>query len=90
MATPLIFLKASRFLYVTSLLFLQLSFSENGSYNSSEEKEKVAAARTVCYGKEIGFGSQSMKIAEASSRLVFRFLKIVQEMERCFRYRALP
>ena len=49
-------------------LFLQLSFSENGQNSSSEEKEKVAKTQLMCYGKEIGFGNQSMKIAEASSR----------------------
>lgn len=35
------------------LLFLQLSFSENGHYGSSEEKEKVAETRQMCYGKGI-------------------------------------
>ena len=47
---------------------LQLSFSENGPLSSSEEKEKVAETDDTCYGKEIGFCSQPMKIAEASSR----------------------
>ena len=47
---------------------LQLSFSENGPLSSSEEKEKVAETDVTCYGKKIGFGSQPMKIAEASSR----------------------
>ena len=50
---------------------LQLSFSENGPLSSSEEKEKVAESRDMCYGKEIGFGSQPMKIAEASSYLPY-------------------
>ena len=69
---------------------LQLSFSENGPLSSSEEKEKVAESRDMCYGKEIGFGSQPMKIAEASSRLFVRFFEIVDKMERCFRYHAFP
>ena len=57
---------------------LQLSFSENGHWSSSEEKEKVAETDDTCYGKEIGFGSQPMKIAEASSRIRPRFLEIVE------------
>ena len=57
---------------------LQLSFSENGHWSSSEEKEKVAETDDTCYGKEIGFGSQPMKIAEASSRIGPRFLEIVR------------
>jgi hypothetical protein len=69
---------------------LQLSFSENGPLSSSEEKEKVAEKEGTCYGKEIGFGSQPMKIAEASSRLFVRFFEIVDKMERCFRYQAFP
>ena len=69
---------------------LQLSFSENGPRSSSEEKEKVAETDDTCYGKEIGFGSQPMKIAEASSRLFVRFFEIVDKMERCFRYHAFP
>ena len=69
---------------------LQLSFSENGHWSSSEEKEKVAETDDTCYGKEIGFGSQSMKIAEASSRASPRFFEIVVEIERCFRYHAFP
>jgi hypothetical protein len=44
----------------------------------------------TCYGKRIGFGSQPMKIAEASSRLFVRFFEIVDKMERCFRYHAFP
>ena len=44
----------------------------------------------MCYGKEIGFGSQSMKIAEASSRAKPRLFEIVVEIERCFRYHAFP
>jgi hypothetical protein len=54
------------------VLFLQLSFPENGLDSSSEGKEKVAEAQRMCYGKEVGFGNQPMKIAEASSRGVFR------------------
>ena len=69
---------------------LQLSFSENGPLSSSEEKEKVAETDDTCYGKEIGFGSQPMKIAEALSRLYVRFLEIVDKIERCFRYLAFP
>ena len=78
-------------LYVISCCsHLQLSFSENGPWSSSEEKERVAETDDTCYGKKIGFGSQPMKIAEASSRGVFRFLEIVQKIERCFRYHAFP
>ena len=60
---------------LSPVLFLQLSFPENGSYNSSEGKEKVAESQQTCYGKEVGFGSQPMKIAEASSRGRFRSLR---------------
>ena len=78
-------------LYVISCCSrLQLSFSENGPLSSSEEKEKVAETNDTCYGKEVGFGSQPMKIAEASSRLFVRFFEIVDKMERCFRYQAFP
>ena len=78
-------------LYVISCCSrLQLSFSENGHWSSSEEKEKVAETDDTCYGKEIGFGSQPMKIAEASSRGSFRFFEIVVKKERCFRYHAFP
>ena len=69
---------------------LQLSFSENGHWSSSEEKEKVAGMDDTCSGKGIGFGSQPMKIAEASSRLYARFFEIVHKIERCFRYQAFP
>ena len=79
------------FLYVISCCSrLQLSFSENGPLSSSEEKERVAETDDTCYGKTIGFGSQPMKIAEASSRGSFRFFEIVQKNERCFRYHAFP
>ena len=78
-------------LYVISCCSrLQLSFSENGPWSSSEEKERVAETDDTCYGKTIGFGSQPMKIAEASSRGPFRFREIVQKIERCFRYHAFP
>ena len=66
------------------------SFPRMGLWSSSEEKEKVAETDDTCYGKEIGFGSQPMKIAEASSRLFVRFFEIVDKMERCFRYHAFP
>ena len=79
------------FLYVISCCSrLQLSFSENGPWSSSEEKERVAEMDDTCYGKEIGFGSQPMKIAEASSRRLFRFFETVLKVERCFRYHAFP
>ena len=79
------------FLYVISCCSrLQLSFSENGPWSSSEEKERVAETDDTCYGKGIGFGSQPMKIAEASSRRRFRFCEIVCKQERCFRYHAFP
>ena len=57
---------------LSPVLFLQLSFPENGPDSSSEGKEKVAETRQTCYGKKVGFGSQPMKIAEASSRGRFR------------------
>ena len=83
--------ESSAFLYVISCCSrLQLSFSENGPLSSSEEKERVAETDDTCYGKTIGFGSQPMKIAEASSRGSFRFFEIVQKNERCFRYHAFP
>ncbi len=49
--------------FVSPLLSLKLSFSENGHDSSSEEKEKVAETLRMYYDKEIGFGTQSMKIA---------------------------
>ena len=76
--------------YISCCSRLQLSFSENGPWSSSEEKERVAETDDMCYGKGIGFGSQPMKIAEASSRGAFRFREIVQKIERCFRYHAFP
>jgi len=75
---------------LSPVLFLQLSFSENGPYSSSEEKEKVAATRQMCYGKKVGFGSQSMKIAKHHLEHICDPFEIVFQMERCFRYRALP
>ena len=78
-------------LYVISCCSrLQLSFSENGPLSSSEEKEEVADSGDTCYGKRIGFGSQPMKIAEASSWALTRFVEIVAEIKRCFRYHAFP
>ena len=84
--------KPSCALYVISCCCsrLQLSFSENGPLSSSEEKEKVADSGDTCYGKRIGFGSQPMKIAEASSCAALRFLEIVIQIKRCFRYHAFP
>ncbi|MBR3506521.1 MAG: hypothetical protein IKO02_05695, partial [Lentisphaeria bacterium] len=41
-----------RILYVISCCSrLQLSFSENGPWSSSEEKERVAETDDTCYGK---------------------------------------
>ncbi len=63
-------------LYVIPLLlFLQLSFSENGFDRSSEGKEKVVETWQICHGKKVGFGSQSMKITKAPSRGCFLSLR---------------
>ena len=83
--------RAGNALYVISCCSrLQLSFSENGPWSSSEEKERVAETDDTCYGKRIGFDSQSMKIAEASSCATLRFFEIVMQIKRCFRYHAFP
>ena len=57
-------INCAHFCMLSPVLFLQLPFPENGPYRSSEEKEKVAEIRQMCYGKEVGFGSQPMKKRE--------------------------
>ena len=79
-----------RVLYVIPRIVSATFLFREWVVHSSEEKEKVAESRDMCYGKEIGFGSQPMKIAEASSRGSFRFFEIVVKKERCFRYHAFP